>query len=285
LEELIEAGGGSVWAYGAFNAYCEDQDVYEFLTKEYVEELALHVLESSKALLSPGGGGPAGSKIRSKIVILEAGAADGRLLHFLEQEMAQLDKQLSRRCVFQATDIAPSPRAAAFGVEPIDYRRALKRYQPEIVLCSWMPMGSDWTADFRREANLEEYLLVGQSDHGNCGDNWATWGNQEFKPEGGDKSPVESAVESAVEAERGGSREGGSSKQGQSKESRKQRRERKQSARKSIASRWPHGAPYYAQDGFERKDLGTVSALQLERYDTPDLAGNSCTVSFTREGL
>lgn len=52
--------------------------------------------------------------------------------------------------------------------------------RPEvIVICSWMPMGQDWTALFRK-AQVDEYILIGEADNGSCGDNWLTWGNPDF---------------------------------------------------------------------------------------------------------
>mmetsp|Transcript_8880 Transcript_8880/g.21712 ORF Transcript_8880/g.21712 Transcript_8880/m.21712 type:complete len:519 (+) Transcript_8880:2-1558(+) len=48
-----------------------------------------------------------------------------------------------------------------------------------IVLCSWMPMGQDWTSHFRN-AKVDEYILIGEADDGSCGDNWLTWGNPAF---------------------------------------------------------------------------------------------------------
>jgi len=48
-----------------------------------------------------------------------------------------------------------------------------------IVICSWMPMGQDWTSFFRN-AGVDEYILIGEADDGSCGDNWLTWGNQAF---------------------------------------------------------------------------------------------------------
>ena len=74
-----------------------------------------------------------------------------------------------------------------------------------MVLCSWMPPGQDWTADFRRPVDIandataygendgdegeeperlvEEYILIGEADDGTCGHNWHTWGNADFRTE------------------------------------------------------------------------------------------------------
>ena len=60
-----------------------------------------------------------------------------------------------------------------------------------IVLCSWMPMGQDWTSHFR-SAKVDEYILIGEADDGSCGDNWLTWGNPAFYD--GDGVPTPSYV-------------------------------------------------------------------------------------------
>ena len=47
---------------------------------------------------------------------------------------------------------------------------------PDVVLCCWQPMGVDWTAAMRARASVREYVLVGETDDGICGEPWATWG-------------------------------------------------------------------------------------------------------------
>ena len=61
-----------------------------------------------------------------------------------------------------------------------DYREALKTYRPHLVLCSWMPMGVDWTRAFRECGSVGEYLLLGEVYDGAVGHNWETWGNPAF---------------------------------------------------------------------------------------------------------
>ena len=93
-----------------------------------------------------------------------------------------------------------SPKAP---VERLSFEQALDKYAPQvllpssssdaaevgdctsahnnivIVVCSWMPQGVDWTEQFRRH-NVDEYVLIGECDDGQCGDNWSTWGNPHF---------------------------------------------------------------------------------------------------------
>ena len=62
-----------------------------------------------------------------------------------------------------------------------------------IVLCSWMPMGEDWTALFRKEG-VDEYILIGEADDGSVGDNWLTWGNPAFYAKNDDADDAETEV-------------------------------------------------------------------------------------------
>ena len=80
-------------------------------------------------------------------------------------------------------------------VEKLSVEQALRKYahsssqssvdaqqqqQQVIILCSWMPMGQDWSQLFR-DANVDEYILIGEADDGSCGHNWSTWGNPAFR--------------------------------------------------------------------------------------------------------
>ena len=116
-----------------------------------------------------------------------------------------------------------------------------------IVLCSWMPPQSDWTASFRTPSSsiyapgessgagiVEEYILIGECDDGTCGHNFHTWGNPdayEGQDDGDENVPV---------------------------------------------------APYIA-DGYQRVDLEDLSLLQVSRFDCKR-SSESKTVSFRRGG-
>lgn len=77
-----------------------------------------------------------------------------------------------------ASDSGKGEIEPAFPTEKIDQKKALAKYNPEIVICSWMPFKEDWTADFRAEKSVQEYILIGETDDGCCGDKWRTWGNK-----------------------------------------------------------------------------------------------------------
>ena len=45
-------------------------------------------------------------------------------------------------------------------VEVQDAEAAVRERSPQLVLCCWMPLGVDWSADFRAQSSVREYLLV-----------------------------------------------------------------------------------------------------------------------------
>lgn len=116
--------------------------------------------------------------------VLEAGAGNGELAHYLRRALHERGVPVS----FIACDDGswPLPRSASgkpFGrVERMGHRMALRTYRPHLVLVSWMPMGVDWTADFRACESVSEYVLLGECYDGAAGHNWLTWGNPAFAP-------------------------------------------------------------------------------------------------------
>lgn len=49
---------------------------------------------------------------------------------------------------------------------------ALSAFRPRLVICSWMPMGVDWSRAFRNCDDVDEYVLLGEADDGSCGHLW-----------------------------------------------------------------------------------------------------------------
>lgn len=41
-----------------------------------------------------------------------------------------------------------------------DAEAAVRQRAPHLVLCCWMPLGTDWSAAFRAQGSVREYLLV-----------------------------------------------------------------------------------------------------------------------------
>ncbi len=135
-----------------------DPPIYELFTQEQIKALSSYFVER-RADLAIDDGQP--------ITILEVGAGNGKLSHFLKQ---QLDKVAPDKFRVIATDSGEwDLDSSGFPVEQLDYPDAITKYNPTVVVSSWMPHGEDWTPAFRESDNVKEYLLIGEADGGSCG--------------------------------------------------------------------------------------------------------------------
>lgn len=144
----------------------KEHPIFEFWTKEYIHALSTYLAQRVEAL---------GGTEENPTVILEVGAGDGRLTHFLQEKMNEL---MPGKVKIIATDSSDWKIPLAFPVEKMSHNEALEKYKPKIVISSWMPYQYDWTADFRAAESVDEYILIGEADGGCCGDEWLTWGQK-----------------------------------------------------------------------------------------------------------
>lgn len=208
IEDVLDAvTGGYINSCGPLNALCQEANCYQLWTREYVEHLGdylMRQIQDSNCATS---------------VVLDVGAGDGLLIQCLKEYIHGMNgssdisnkrrrKKSDTRTIpsvddlkLVATDDMSWKIFTKANVEKLPVEEALKKYvqkkilsegsqpmqPPEdeqschvIVLCSWMPMGKDWTAAFR-QAGVDEYILIGESDDGSCGHNWLTWGNDAFR--------------------------------------------------------------------------------------------------------
>jgi len=158
----------------------EEKPVYEFLNEEYLNALADYFVGKIQEY---------GASEERPLVILEIGAGNGRLSHFLQQK---LEEKAPGQTKVVATDSGAWTLKSDFPVEQLDHKKAIKKYRPDIVICSWMPYQKDWTKDIRMCDRVKEYILIGETDGGCCGDEWETWGqswSRDEDDEGGKKIP------------------------------------------------------------------------------------------------
>jgi len=148
-------------------------------------------------------------------------------------------------------------------VEKLSVEQALEKYtgatpvsttgtneRPQvIVLCSWMPMGQDWTSYFRN-AEVDEYILIGEADDGSCGDNWLTWGNPVFY----DHESIQQSTNDEND-ERGYEADG---------------------------SNATPPIPLYEKEGYQRSDMNSLTDYQFSSFDLSN-SKSSKTVSFRRK--
>jgi hypothetical protein len=143
--------------------FCAKNNLFEFWSREYIDTLADYIAVQLASPSSPPGG----------LTILELGAGDGCFTHHLTNALkTRIPDTTPWRAV--ATDVAPP--LGALHVLQADFRSALTRFRPNIVLCSWMPQGQDWTAAFRQCPSVQQYILIGEVDDGCCGHPFLTWG-------------------------------------------------------------------------------------------------------------
>jgi hypothetical protein len=138
---------------------------HEVLNKEFIEELSNYLTTRIAQY----------QKDDQPITILEVGAGNGRMGRFLKERLNTLSPD---KFQYIATNLKDKKydRKAAFQVEEIDYKEALKKFSPTIVIASWMPYRKDWTADFRRTPSVKEYILIGERE--STGHDSLTWGDE-----------------------------------------------------------------------------------------------------------
>lgn len=141
-----------------------ERRVFEILTKEYVDALAGYLSQRAREL----GGTP-----DRPITVLEVGAGNGRLAHFLNESLSRKPESCA---TVVATDSGEWGIKPDFPVERTEHKQAIAKHQPSIVIFSWMPADTDCTSDFRQAECVKEYLLIGEKDESTCGEPWETWG-------------------------------------------------------------------------------------------------------------
>jgi hypothetical protein len=247
VEQLLEVTGGHVTHCGPFNAVCEEAEIFQMWTQDFVSHLGKYLTDRA-------------ANFNGETVVLDVGAGDGLLVRFLDEMLEREAKRVSRTPGKRRSQKPPTLVAADDGswgifakaqVENLNMTDSILKYKTGeddkkrqlIVLCSWMPMGEDWTAFFR-EHGIDEYILIGEADDGTCGHNWETWGNPDFLPfeedheinSEGDQVPY---------------------------------------ATKDLV-------PPYKQDGYERWDMEALSQFQFSRFDCA-ASRSSKTVSFRKK--
>lgn len=141
------------------------QEFFEVLNEEFINALSNYLTERINFY---------DGTAETPITVLDVGAGDGRLNYFLRKKLEQRPDKSKFRII--ATDSGKWEIKPVFPIENQPRTKALQKYQPTIVLCSWMPSDEDWTVNFRKTPSVKEYILVGEAESGLCGDKWKTWG-------------------------------------------------------------------------------------------------------------
>lgn len=149
------------WSNFLFN---EENPVFELLNKEFIDAFGDYLIQRVENFSVTE---------NEPLTILEVGAGNGRLTYFLQQKFEQ---KIPGKVKIVATDSGAWELKAFFPVEQLNHKEALEKYQPKIVIFSWMPNEEDYTKDFRVTKSVDEYILIGEADGGCCGHRFETWG-------------------------------------------------------------------------------------------------------------
>jgi hypothetical protein len=287
LEEIIEVAGGHVIACGPLNALCEDSGIFQFWTRDYVESLGRYLWQRaqqkqqrSTIILDVGSGDGLLAQLlrdyfeqrRDASVMLESRTRSRKAQSQRQKRFPtnQSHNVSPTTAAVHSLPSVPSVVATDDGswrigekapVERWNVEDALAQYcyqYPEdgqsppiqtIVLCSWMPMNEDWSALFR-SSKVDEYILIGECDDGQCGDSWETWGNTSVLDE---EISVENVSTSSL----------ASTNQGH------------------HATKNDDPIPPYCVDNYERVDMNELGKHQFSRFDCR-YSKSGRTVSFRR---
>lgn len=142
---------------------------FQILTKEFVDSLAYAILKEIERLP------------KDAVNILEVGAGNGRLAHFLEEALENKNK--NKNISLKAADDfswdnqmggsmgSPIWIRKIFPVDALPVAEALKN-NPDIVIVSWMPRDEDWTKLFRENPSVQSFIMIGREE--DCGTE-ASW--------------------------------------------------------------------------------------------------------------
>jgi hypothetical protein len=122
-----------------FNYFCHKYGHYFVLTQEVVRELADYLRKRAQELNL------------TNPVVLEVGAGNGRLTHFL-------NKLLPFQTV--AVDWRKWDTPTAKHVQVMDQAEAIQKLKPDIVIAAFIPSGLDWPEGWRKVPSARFPFLI-----------------------------------------------------------------------------------------------------------------------------
>jgi SAM-dependent methyltransferase len=233
--------------YSDLDEFRGNSGIFEILNRDYVNALADYLQQRADEMHTD-----------KPITVLEVGAGTGRLSQFLNEAIQKKKKGPDSQINIVATNKDSGGMvsvATPKGVEDLDYREALLKYEPDIVISSWMPF-EDWTGAMRSMPSVQEYILIGEPD--STGDEWLTWGNS---------NKMMSELYDEI-SDLGWNEEGEFVPLSPDEEAEFKKKE--EQIRKTP--------PPYEIDGFQKKELYELTDLQ-----TPLLMVRSQTIAFRRQ--
>jgi|GEM_PF-1517649 len=140
---------------------------HEVLHKEMIDALSAYIRSRAQRLLKD-------NPTYKTCHVIEVAAGTGRLSHFLQRNIPEDE------AIFHPTDSGTWNIPHEMPVEKIDAYTAMKKYNPQMALCSWMPYQLELSCTFRQTPSVQEFVLLGNENC--CGVHSDTWyGDETFE--------------------------------------------------------------------------------------------------------
>lgn len=149
FKQLDRSESGNWMMHDDFDKYCKENNLFEIFNKEYIRLLANYLKERIEQY---------GATPEKPITILEVGAGNGRLTHFLDKAVRKLE--IADLVSMKAIDNGKWEIKPMVNVRKMETEEALERYQPTIVVSSWM--FGNWTDKIAQCQSVKEYILIGE---------------------------------------------------------------------------------------------------------------------------
>lgn len=147
-----------------FFIWASHHHVWQLFNLEFIQELADKIKE-----IDPE-------------IILEVGAGRGLLGKYLSKELNREIIITDDYSWWENDDASgetnrqncPSIRLRDDEIIKMDYKNAIKFYNPDMIIVSWIPYEKEWVKDFREYESVKEYIVIGEQ-RGGCTGNENDW--------------------------------------------------------------------------------------------------------------
>lgn len=142
--------------------WCNQHYVYQLPNIEFIQELAKVIKEiNADVILEIGAGRGIISRNVSKII--------GKDIILTDDYSWWGNKENAEKIEY--TDIIK-----------MDYKEAIKKFKPDLVIASWIPYNKGWTKYFRLHPYIKGYIIIGEPRGGCTGsdDDWKTKWNMKI---------------------------------------------------------------------------------------------------------
>lgn len=138
--------------------WCNEHRVWQLINLEFIQELASKIRE-----IDPK-------------TILEVGAGRGLLGKYLGKELNRKVIITDDYSWWKCGRMGDDESVISGAVTKTDYKEAVRRYNPDLIIASWIPHGREWVKYFREHESVNGCIVIGEPRGGCTGDDsdWDT---------------------------------------------------------------------------------------------------------------